>query len=98
VPETNESPASETNADAGKSDLLSDLLSSGFDSASDLIGYCALHCETPRALFNGKQINDMIRLAGYPSNWVQEVPADEWFSVHQDMLDLCKLARERLAR
>lgn len=76
---------------------LTDLLSSGFESADRLIGYCESHCETPRALFNGKQVNDMLKLAGHPVGWVLEVDENEWFSLHDEMAELCKLAREQLA-
>ena len=64
----------------------------------ELIGYCDLHCETPRALFNGTQVNRMISLAGHPASFVRAVPEDVWLSVHEDMKDLCSLARARLAK
>lgn len=76
---------------------LTDLLSSGFESAERLIGYCEIHCETPRALFYGKQVNDMLKLAGHPDGWVLEVDENEWFSIHDEMAELCKLARAQLA-
>jgi len=58
---------------------------------NDLIGYCDIHCETPRALFNGKQINRMLELAGE----TQRVPPDTWLSLHEDMKVLVKRARAR---
>ena len=61
-----------------------------------LIGYCSLHCETPRALFHGKHINRMLKLAGYPADFVRQVSPDEWISVHEPMQELCKLASARL--
>ncbi len=61
-----------------------------------LIGYCALHCETDRALFVGKHVNRMIELAGFPESFVREVPENEWFQVKEPMEELCKLARERI--
>lgn len=64
----------------------------------DLIGYCDLHCETPRALFNSYQINRMIALANYPDTFVQSVPLNQWLSVHDDMKDLCRLARAQLSK
>jgi hypothetical protein len=63
----------------------------------DLIGYCELHCQTERALFSGKHINRMLALAGHPEPYVREVPEERFFSVHSEMENLCKLARERLA-
>jgi len=68
----------------------------GMGTPEELIGYCELHCETPRALFHSKHINEMIRLAGYPKNFVREIQVDNFFSMHEDMAELCKLARARL--
>lgn len=64
---------------------------------AELIGYCELHCQTERALFNGAHINRMLALAGHPEPYVREVPDDQFFSAHGEMEVLCKLARERLA-
>lgn len=63
----------------------------------ELIGYCDLHCESERALFNAEQINRMISLAGHPEDYVRQVP-DGWYSIHDEMKNLVKLARERLKR
>jgi len=62
---------------------------------AELIGYCDIHCETERALFNERQINRMIELAGYPDEFVREVRVG-WYSVHQEMKELVRLARERV--
>lgn len=62
----------------------------------ELIGYCDIHCETPRALFVGAHINRMIELAGAPPGFVQ-VPADRFYSVKDPMKELVKLATERRA-
>ena len=67
------------------------------DTDDGLIGYCELHCETPRALFKGEHINRMLALAGHPKNFVRSVPSDGWYSMHEDMALLCRLARERIA-
>ena len=67
------------------------------DTDDGLIGYCEIHCETPRALFKGTHINRMLALAGRPKNFVQSVPDDGWYSMHEDMALLCRLARERIA-
>lgn len=72
-------------------------LQSNFETPERLIGYCEIHCETPRALFNGDQINDMLMLAGYPEGFVTSVQSDLWQSVHEPMNELCKLARGRLS-
>lgn len=63
-------------------------------SDTELIGYCEIHCKTERALFNGNHINRMILLAGSPSNFVSSVPGESWFSMHEDMAELCELARK----
>lgn len=63
----------------------------------DLIGYCEIHCTTERALFVGEHINRMIELAGSPPPYVACVPADGWYSVHEEMAELCALARARIA-
>ncbi len=64
----------------------------------DLINYCDIHCETERALFKGSHINRMLILAGNPDGFVRSVPSDDFLSVHDEMKQLCRLARERLAR
>ena len=63
-----------------------------------LIGYCEIHCETERALFKGRDINRMLELAGHPKGFIQSVPEDHFFSVHDEMKELCKLARVNLRR
>lgn len=61
----------------------------------DLIGYCELHSSTERAMFSKDQINRMIALAGFPEDFPKEVHLP-WYSVHGEMKELCKLARERM--
>lgn len=63
-----------------------------------LIGYCEIHCRTERALFIGRDINRMLALAGHPAGFARRVPPEAWFSVHDDMADLCRLARERMRK
>ena len=58
-----------------------------------LIGYCEIHCETDRALFNGKDVARMFELAGEP---LEHPPsARQFISMHQEMAELCKKARAR---
>ena len=58
-----------------------------------LIGYCELHCHTDRCMFHAEQLNRMIALAGYPDEFVKEVPPG-WVSVGPDqMMPLVHLAR-----
>lgn len=62
----------------------------------ELIRYCDSHCETQRALFHRDHVNRMLSLAGHPEGWAREVPEyQQWLSVHDEMKDLCELARER---
>lgn len=61
-------------------------------SDKDLIGYCEMHCQSERALFNEDQINRMIELAGIPI----ERRVVGWHSLHENMEKLCELARERM--
>ena len=62
----------------------------------ELIGYCEIHCETPRALFHFGHINRMIKLAGFPENYPRELDGSiEWYSMHEDMSYLCEQARQR---
>jgi hypothetical protein len=63
----------------------------------ELVGYCRLHCETPRALFNATQVNRMLALAGHPQGYVKSVP-EGWYSVHDRMKTLCRLATERMMK
>lgn len=61
----------------------------------ELIGYCEIHCETPVALFSPQHTNRMLELAGFPVNFVRST--DRWLSLHEEMKELCALARQRLA-
>jgi hypothetical protein len=62
----------------------------------ELVGYCDIHCETPRAMFSREHANRMIALAGYPKNFVREVPEYQKFlSAKSEMKELCRLARVR---
>lgn len=61
----------------------------------DLIGYCELHCTTERALFSAEHINRMYELAGRPK-WMNPIPAKMFISMHENMEELCRLARQRL--
>lgn len=65
-------------------------------TAEEHVEYCALHCRTERALFNGKHINQMIELAGFPDQHPKSVDPNVWLSLHDDMEELVKLARENL--
>ena len=66
----------------------------------ELIGYCDIHCETPRALFSHQHINRMIRLAGYPDDWPREIEEGpgRFSAVHEEMKELCSLALARMTR
>lgn len=69
------------------------MLTSGFKTPKELIDYCRLHCQTERSLFNGRQINDMIKLAGNPDGFVDRVDPSYWISVDKEsMTELCNLA------
>ena len=69
-----------------------------FDTPENLIGYCEIHCQTERALFSTSQINEMLKVAGYPEGYVREVEGTGFYSMHESMEDLCKLARVHLAK
>jgi hypothetical protein len=62
----------------------------------ELIGYCDIHCESERALFNERQINRMIELAGYPDGFVRDVSIG-WYSVHDEMKALVRVAQVSIA-
>jgi hypothetical protein len=57
----------------------------------ELIEYCAIHCQTPRALFHRKHIKRMIALAGCSPGMF----LPEFMSMHEDMERLVELARKR---
>jgi hypothetical protein len=59
-----------------------------------LIGYCSIHCETERALFNPDQINRMVELAGFPPDYPRKV--DTWRQMWGSMETLCRLAYDRM--
>lgn len=69
-----------------------------FDTPEDLIGYCEIHCQTERALFSTSQINEMLKVAGHPEGYVREIEGSGFYSMHESMEDLCKLARAHLAK
>lgn len=62
---------------------------------NELIGYAEIHCKTERAMFNANQIDRMLELAGDPPGFVTRPVRPGWYSVHENMEELCKLARER---
>lgn len=66
-------------------------------SDDQFIGYCELHCQTPRALFSGRHVNRMLKLAGNPPHFSKQVADDEFLSLHESMAELCTLARARIA-
>ena len=63
----------------------------------ELIGYCDIHCETERALFPKAIVAQMIDYAGCPEDWStpDEVAKGniDWYSMHEDMKGLVKLAK-----
>lgn len=64
----------------------------------EFIGYCATHCKSERALFVGRDVNRMLRLAGHPNGFVAGVPDGEWFSLHEPMEELVRHAERRLVQ
>jgi hypothetical protein len=60
----------------------------------ELIGYCDIHLEAPRALFHIGHVKRMLCLAGM-SELAGQIHG-EWHSLHEDMQQLVKLARARL--
>lgn len=61
----------------------------------EIPGYCEIHCRTERALFHCSTINSLIRLAGYPENYVREVSG--WLSAGPEEIDfLVDLAKKNL--
>lgn len=68
----------------------------GFEDDEELIRYCEIHCETERALFSREQVNRMMELAGVTDKWLGYPIEQAFISLHSDMNELCKLAREKL--
>jgi hypothetical protein len=68
-------------------------------SKDDLIGYCALHCRTERALFHKDMVAQMVEYAGCPKGFLppEEISRDihEFYSLHESMEELVSLARSR---
>ncbi len=69
-------------------------------TAERLIGYCDLHCETPRALFGRDMVAQMVLLAGEPEDW--DSPEDiasgqKWMSLKEEMKELVNLATKRMS-
>ena len=68
---------------------------SAFETDEQLIGYCQLHCETPRALFHTSHINRILKLANYPEGYPQEPLEDNFVNCDSDcMLPLLKIIKE----
>ena len=65
----------------------------------ELVGYCDLHSETPRALFRKDMIAQMIAYAGNPEDFPSAKEMNkahkEWFSLHDDMKTLVNLCKEK---
>jgi hypothetical protein len=71
------------------------VLTSGMND-DELIGYCSFHCQSERALFNAEQINRMLILSGNPFR-IANIPNGQWRSVHEEMEEMCSLARLNLS-
>jgi len=66
-----------------------------------LIGYCRIHCETPRALFHKEDIARMLRLAGYEeaASATESQVYPDFEAVHEDeMYPLCDQALVNLRK
>lgn len=68
---------------------------------TEFIGYCEIHSQTERALFNGPQVARLMRLAGKSHDGNVDLAAiwesrgsQYWRSL--DLSDLCVIARCRL--
>lgn len=66
----------------------------------DLIGYCAIHCKTERALFHKSMVAQMVEYAGRPKGFLSpEIIArgmTKFHSLHESMGKLVELARNRV--
>jgi hypothetical protein len=65
----------------------------------ELVRYCDVHSETPRALFRKDMIAQMIDSAGNPKDYPtakEMANADiEWQSLHEEMKTLVNLCNEK---
>lgn len=62
-----------------------------------LSGYCSIHCKTSRALFSKEMIAQMVEYAGSPEHFSKSeegIDGIKWYSMHEEMEELVKLARE----
>lgn len=72
-------------------------LLSNFKTPEELIGYCMIHSETERHLFNGAQLIDLINLSGDGN--AARIDPKRWYSPEEsDVKAACKKARERLKK
>ena len=68
---------------------------------SAFISYCETHAESERALFSGKDVKRIYKLAGSPEKYgnpqeVERISDDFFMSLKRTMKELCLLARENL--
>lgn len=63
----------------------------------DFLGYCDIHCETPRALFSREHIERLAKLAGGEWVWRNPHAVPTFYALHAaEAKPLIKKARERL--
>lgn len=77
-----------------------DVADIGFESIDQFLGYCDIHCETERGLFNGRQIGRLLRLAGHEELGLKwEAVPDRWHSCdEEDIHPLTAAARAALSQ
>ena len=64
----------------------------------ELIGYCDINCETPRALFSREMFAQMVEYAGRPENYQapdEIINGPEFRSMKENMKTLVDLARSQ---
>jgi hypothetical protein len=81
----------------GAVDVVSALLSEiGFESIAAFLSYCEGHSDTPRALFNSRQIGLAQILGGEVMLGASNFLADPISWVSADLRSLCQDARKRI--
>lgn len=52
-------------------------------SDEDFLGYVEIHSQTERALYSGRDINRLLKLAGNPPGFVKSVDEKGFYSLHE---------------
>ena len=59
----------------------------GFEDLDKFLGYCEMHCKTPRALFSIEHANILYELIGFPTYNKYDPTNPDFVPIHEDEMN-----------